>query len=171
MGRAGEADQVGGPGDESVAGVADGWSAPRAAAADLSDGPVAAAGEAGETEQMGQPTPPPPNQGWYAVLDDDQELPITRLILFGRNPQPRPGEEDALLVKVVDEARTVSKTHLALFVDSRGVLVADRGSTNGSAVTDPYGIYQLLTADEPVRLPTEGYLVSFGNHQLRIVRH
>jgi uncharacterized RDD family membrane protein YckC len=166
-----QTDQVGRPGDESVAEVADGWSAPRAAAADLSDGPVAAAGEAGETEQMGQPTPPPPNQGWYAVLDDDQELPITRLILFGRNPQPRPGEEDALLVKVVDEARTVSKTHLALFVDSRGVLVADRGSTNGSAVTDPYGIYQLLTADEPVRLPTEGYLVSFGNHQLRIVRH
>lgn len=126
-----------------------------------------------EDEPSGEdePAPPPPNEGWYAVLDDGREVPVTRLILIGRNPQPRAGEEDAVLVKVVDEARTVSKTHLALTVDSRGVLVTDRGSTNGTAVTDRYGIYRLLTAHEPMRLPTEGYLVSFGRHQLRIVRH
>ncbi len=117
------------------------------------------------------PAPAPPNQGWYVVIDDDREIAITRLILFGRNPEPRAGEEDAVVIKVVDEARTVSKTHLGLTVDSRGVLVTDRGSTNGSAVTDPYGIYTLLTPHEPMRLPTEGYLVSFGRHQLRIVRH
>jgi uncharacterized RDD family membrane protein YckC len=118
-----------------------------------------------------QPVVPPPNVGWYAVLDDGREVPITRLTLFGRNPQPRPGEGDAQLIKVVDEARTVSKTHLALNVDSRGVFVIDRGSTNGSAVTDPYGVYNLITADQPVRLSGEGYVVSFGNHHLRLARH
>jgi pSer/pThr/pTyr-binding forkhead associated (FHA) protein len=112
----------------------------------------------------------PPNQGWVAVLDDDQHIPIDRLTLFGRNPQPRPGEEDGRLVKVVDSERTVSKTHLALTVDSRGLVVVDRGSTNGSAVTDPLGGYELLTAEQPARLGADGYLVSFGEHQLRITR-
>lgn len=113
----------------------------------------------------------PPNLGWSAVLDGNREIPITRLTLFGRNPQPRPGEDDAQLIKVVDEARTVSKTHLALDVDSRGVFVTDRGSTNGSAVTDPQGVYNLIAAEQPVRLPGEGYVVSFGSHHLRLIRH
>jgi pSer/pThr/pTyr-binding forkhead associated (FHA) protein len=118
-----------------------------------------------------QPTPPPPpNVGWTVILDGDREIPVTRLTLFGRNPQPRPGEDDAQLIKVVDEARTVSKTHLAINVDSRGVFVTDRGSTNGSAVTDPQGVYNLIAAEQPVRLGGEGYVVSFGNHHLRLVR-
>jgi uncharacterized RDD family membrane protein YckC len=107
---------------------------------------------------------------WYAILDDGRELPITGLLLLGRNPAPRPGEEDAELIKVVDEARTVSKTHLSLDVDGTGVVVADRGSTNGSAITDPNGVYQLLTAGQPVRLAADGYLVSVGSHHIRINR-
>lgn len=108
-------------------------------------------------------------EGWYAVLDGDREIAITGLVLFGRNPQARPGEEPQV-IKVVDAERTVSKTHLALALDAQGVLVSDRGSTNGSAVTDPDGSYELLTADTPVRIPGEGYVVSFGKHHLRIVR-
>lgn len=117
------------------------------------------------------PPPAPPNVGWAVVLDGGQEIPITRLTLFGRNPQPRPGEDDAQLVKVVDEARTVSKTHVAVNVDSRGVFVTDRGSTNGSAVTDPQGVYNLIAPEQPVRLGGEGYVISFGNHHLRLIRH
>lgn len=117
------------------------------------------------------PPPPPPNVGWAVVLDDQREIPITRLTLFGRNPQPRPGEDDAQLIKVVDQARTVSKTHVAVNVDSRGVFVTDRGSTNGSAVTDPRGVYNLIAAEQPVRLAGEGYVISFGDHHLRLVRH
>lgn len=113
----------------------------------------------------------PPNVGWVVVLDGAHEIPITRLTLFGRNPQPRPGEDDAQLIKVVDEARTVSKTHVAINVDSRGVFVTDRGSTNGSAVTDPQGVYNLIAAEQPVRLGGEGYVISFGNHHLRLIRH
>jgi pSer/pThr/pTyr-binding forkhead associated (FHA) protein len=39
------------------------------------------------------------------------------------------------LIKVADETRTVSKSHLALGVDGNGMYVIDRGSTNGSTVT------------------------------------
>lgn len=113
---------------------------------------------------------PPPDQGWVVVLEDGREIPIQRLVLIGRNPQPRPGEEDARLIKIVDEARTVSKTHLAINLDARGVLVTDRGSTNGSAVTDPDGGYELLTADEPRRITGAGHLISFGKHHVRIGR-
>ena len=117
------------------------------------------------------PQPAPPNIGWAVVLDGAREIPITRLTIFGRNPQPRPGEDDAQLIKVVDEARTVSKTHVAVNVDSRGVFVTDRGSTNGSAVTDPQGVYNLIAAEQPVRLGGEGYVISFGSHHLRLIRH
>lgn len=114
--------------------------------------------------------PPPPDQGWVIILEDGREIPINRLVLIGRNPQPRAGEEDARLIKIVDEARTVSKTHLAINVDARGVLITDRGSTNGSAVTDPDGGYEILTAHEARRVPGAGYLVSFGKHHVRIGR-
>lgn len=107
---------------------------------------------------------------WYATLGDGRELQLTGLTLLGRNPVPRSGEEGAELIKIVDEARTVSKTHLSLDVDDSGVLVTDRGSTNGSAITDPHGVYQLLAADQPVRLAADGYQISFGSHHLRITQ-
>ncbi|HEY9291571.1 MAG TPA: RDD family protein [Microlunatus sp.] len=116
------------------------------------------------------PVAPPPNQGWVAVLEDGRHVAINRLILVGRNPHPRPGEEDAQLIKVMDDARTVSKTHLAINVDSRGISITDRGSTNGTAVTDPEGVYELLVPEVPMRIHAEGYLLSFGKHHIRIAR-
>ena len=69
------------------------------------------------------------------MLDDGRRLTIDGLVLLGRNPQPQPGEEDAQLVKLSDETRTVSKSHLAIGLDAAGLYVMDRGSTNGSTVT------------------------------------
>ena len=76
---------------------------------------------------------------WEAVLDDGRRLTVDGLVLLGRNPQPQPGEEDAQLIKIADETRTVSKLHLAIGVDEAGLYVVDRGSTNGSTVTNPSG--------------------------------
>ena len=86
---------------------------------------------------------------WVAVLDDGREVPVTGLVLLGRNPQPRPGEEQAELVKLADETRTVSKSHLALDLTPEGLVVVDRGSTNGSTVTTVDGATVVCAPGEP----------------------
>ena len=138
--------------------------------------PVGSPAEAySETQLAGPPPgyPPsaaaPPQTGWLAVLDDGRELSLTGLVLLGRNPQPQPGEEDAQLIKIADETRTVSKSHLAIAVDSGGVFVVDRGSTNGSTVTTSNGVSTRCAVGEVVRV-AEGSIVSIGDHWLEI-RH
>lgn len=107
--------------------------------------------------------------GWVAELDDGREFAVRGLVLLGRNPQPGEGEADAELVKLPDESRTVSKTHLALGVDDAGLFVVDRGSTNGSTVTPPgeptvpVGPFHAVSVGE-------GSVVSIGDHWLRIRR-
>jgi uncharacterized RDD family membrane protein YckC len=113
------------------------------------------------------PAARPVASDWRIVLDDGRTLDLTGLVLLGRNPQPRSGEDGADLVKVADETRTVSKTHLALGVDPRGVFVVDRGSTNGSTVTNTSGVSSLCMAGEVVYV-AEGSIVSFGEHWLRV---
>jgi uncharacterized RDD family membrane protein YckC len=128
---------------------------------------------AGPAQQEPPPLPVPDDgrpldQGWMAVLDDGREVWVSGLVLLGRNPQARPGEEDAELVKVADETRTVSKTHLSLNVDASGLFVMDRGSTNGTTLTSPQGVSRPCPAGDVV--PVNGGIVSFGDHWLRIER-
>lgn len=111
----------------------------------------------------------PLDEGWMVVLDDGREIEISGLVLLGRNPQPRAGEEDAQLIKVVDETRTVSKSHLTLGVDGNGMYVMDRGSTNGSTVTDQDGSSHPCLAGDLVAVHP-GTVVSFGDHWLEVRR-
>ncbi|SER05900.1 RDD family protein [Microlunatus flavus] len=108
-------------------------------------------------------------QGWVAELDDGREIPVRGLVLLGRNPQPEEGETDAELVKLSDESRTVSKTHLALGVDDAGLFVVDRGSTNGSTITAPGQTAVRAGAFHAVPV-SEGSVVSIGDHWVRIRR-
>jgi pSer/pThr/pTyr-binding forkhead associated (FHA) protein len=112
----------------------------------------------------------PLDEGWVAVLDDQREVPVTGLVLLGRNPQARPGEEAAELVKVSDETRTVSKTHLSLRVDANGMFVMDRGSTNGTTLTNVVGVSKPCAAGAVVPV-NEGAIISFGDHWLKVERH
>ncbi|MGI3786645.1 MAG: RDD family protein [Janthinobacterium lividum] len=107
--------------------------------------------------------------GWVAELDDGREIVVRGLVLLGRNPAPNEGEADAELVKLPDESRTVSKTHLALGVDDAGLFVVDRGSTNGSTVTPPGQPTVPVGAFHAVSV-TEGSVVSIGDHWVRIRR-
>ncbi|HLT61241.1 MAG TPA: RDD family protein [Microlunatus sp.] len=116
-----------------------------------------------------EPDPRPLDQGWRAALDDGREIEITGLVLLGRNPQARPGEEDAQLIKISDESRTVSKTHLAIGVDAGGIYVMDRGSTNGSTATDPDGQSRPCAPGDVVQVDV-GTIVSFGDHWLEVKR-
>jgi uncharacterized RDD family membrane protein YckC len=108
-------------------------------------------------------------EGWQVVLDDGRELEVRGLVLLGRNPQPRAGEEDAQLIKVADETRTVSKSHLALGVDGNGMYVMDRGSTNGSTVTMQDGASHPCPPGDLVAVQP-GAVVSFGDHWLEVRR-
>ncbi len=107
--------------------------------------------------------------GWLAVLDDGREIPVNGLVLLGRNPQAQPGEEDAQLIKIADETRTVSKSHLAISTDADGAFVVDRGSTNGSTVTNSSGVSTRCQVGERVRV-AEGSIISIGDHWLEMRR-
>jgi hypothetical protein len=106
---------------------------------------------------------------WFAVLDDGREVPVHGLVLLGRNPQPRPGEEGAELIKVADESRTVSKSHLALGLDEAGLFVTDRGSTNGSTVTTLDGVRTRCAPGEVVQV-SDGSVVTMGDRWLKVRR-
>ena len=100
-------------------------------------------------------------------LDDGRQITIDGLVLLGRNPQPQPGEEDAQLIKLADETRTVSKSHLAVGLDGSGVYVVDRGSTNGSIVTTPNGTATRCQPGDVVSVDP-GSIVSMGDHWLEL---
>jgi len=126
----------------------------------------------GETRPKSAPPtaePPPDNVGWHAVLDDGRRVVVDSLVLLGRNPRPAPGEEDAELIKIADDTRTVSKLHLAMGVDQSGLYVVDRGSTNGSTVTTPGGATRRCVPGEAVYV-SEGSIVSMGDHWLEVRR-
>lgn len=116
------------------------------------------------------PPLPEPAYAWWLRLDDGRDIGIDDgLVLMGRNPQPRVGEEDALLIKVVDKGRTVSKSHLAIGLDARGLFVVDRGSTNGTTVTAPDGTRRHCPPGDQIGL-TGGSVISFGDHRLQVCR-
>lgn len=115
----------------------------------------------------GRPAAPPTS--WYAVLDDGQEVPVHGLVLLGRNPQPRQGEEHADVVRIPDQSRTLSKSHLLLDLDANGCFVVDRGSTNGSVVRTPDGARIRCTPGAAVRVP-EGSTVKMGDRSFTLRR-
>jgi hypothetical protein len=108
-------------------------------------------------------------QDWSILLDDGRRITVEGLVLLGRNPQPKAGEEDAQLIKIADETRTVSKSHLAVGVDAGGIFIVDRGSTNGSTVSTTNGLSSRCRAGEMVRVG-DGAIVSIGDHWLEITR-
>jgi pSer/pThr/pTyr-binding forkhead associated (FHA) protein len=111
----------------------------------------------------------PYDQDWSILLDDGRRIAVEGLVLLGRNPQPKAGEEDAQLIKIADETRTVSKSHLAVGVDAGGIYIVDRGSTNGSTVSTTNGMSSRCRAGEMVRVG-DGAIVSIGDHWLEITR-
>lgn len=105
---------------------------------------------------------------WRVTLDDGRTLDVTEETLIGRSPSAAPGEH-AVLVTVEDATKTVSKTHLALGRGADGLYVQDRGSSNGSTVTDRSGHFVWCFSGDKVALH-EGDIVSFGAHWLEIDR-
>ncbi len=105
---------------------------------------------------------------WWIHLDDGRRVLVRGLVLLGRSPEPRAGEE-AEVVHVGVGGRLVSKTHLSVGVDAEGLYVVDRGSTNGTAVVAADGSYEPCPPGEPVHV-SDGQIVSFGDRHLAVRR-
>ncbi len=100
-------------------------------------------------------------------FDDGQGHQLTGSALVGRNPAAAAGETVDLLIPFADMGRSVSKTHLHLTVDSTGVWVTDRNSTNGSGITPRGGDRQRLEPGQPVLAPV-GATVHFGDRSFTV---
>lgn len=100
------------------------------------------------------------------VLDTGERVEVRGTTLFGRSPSAAAGEGEALLVPVVDDTRSVSKTHIAVMPARRGVFIVDRASTNGSAIVRD-GVETALAAGHPAELRA-GDTVRFGDRFLQV---
>jgi uncharacterized RDD family membrane protein YckC len=87
--------------------------------------------------------------------------------LVGRNPQA-PDVSGWILIKVDDPTRSVSKTHAELGVDTAGLWLTDRGSTNGTVVSAPGLPPRVAEPGARVRVPV-GSTIHVGDR--RVVVH
>jgi uncharacterized RDD family membrane protein YckC len=85
--------------------------------------------------------------------------------LVGRNPQAAAGVSGVLLVRVEDPTRSVSKNHAELGVDSAGLWLTDRGSTNGTVVSAPGRSPQVAEPGARVRVPM-GSTIHVGDRRI-----
>lgn len=109
-------------------------------------------------------------EGWYLRLDDGREVELSVTVLLGRNPQKVPDDPaEVHLVPASGDGRMISRTHVLIGADPRGVFVVDRGSTNGTALVTTGGELEPCPAGTQVRV-REGQQVSYGNRWFTVLR-
>ena len=134
-------------------------SAPAAAQA-----PAAPTAPASAPQPASAPAPDGPRA--VLVIDNGERVEVRAATLIGRAPAVGDGEGEAQLVRVPDETRSVSKTHVAILLSRRGVVAVDRGSTNGSSIVRE-GAEHPLTPGHPAELRA-GDMLRFGDRSLRV---
>jgi hypothetical protein len=106
---------------------------------------------------------------WGLRFDTGERLVVDTLLLIGRGPDPRLGEQGARLVALPSADLSLSKTHAEVVVAADGALVVtDRGSTNGSTLVR-HGMPRHLPPGRPTTL-LDGDLVLLGDRQVRVER-
>lgn len=111
----------------------------------------------------------PGDEGWYVRLDDGREVDLGVTVLLGRNPQKTQGDPDVHLVPAGGDGRMISRTHVLIGTDPRGVYVVDRGSTNGTALVTGNGDLEPCPVGTQMRV-REGQQVSYGNRWFTVLR-
>ncbi|MFI8631015.1 RDD family protein [Microbacterium sp. NPDC077663] len=124
------------PGNRISAGVLGVNRAPDGSAAPAEDAPATGPGVIDAAPVAPSPAPAsetPPAARIGLRFDTGETVPVTGPLLIGRDPDPAsaPGAEPH---RLLDESRSLSKTHALLTPTAGGLEVVDRGSTNGSAV-------------------------------------
>jgi uncharacterized RDD family membrane protein YckC len=118
-----------------------------------------------------EPTAPVvlPASTWGLAFDTGERVVVDTLVLIGRRPEPRSGEQAARMVALPSADMSVSKTHAQVVVAADGALVVtDRGSTNGSTLVRK-GMPRPLTAGRPATL-LDGDVVNLGDRTMTVVR-
>ncbi len=100
-------------------------------------------------------------------LESGERQAVDGLARIGRNPEATAGE-DVRLIRVDDPTRSVSKNHADLGVDSAGLWLTDRGSTNGTVISSAGLPPRVAEPGARVRVPT-GSTIHVGDR--RIVVH
>ena len=113
-----------------------------------------------------QPPAQPRERGIMLKVDSGERIPVTGLVLVGRDPALTENTLGARTVSIIDVS--VSKTHLSLRPSGDGVEVTDRGSTNGTVVIHE-GATRRLNAWEPVLAPV-GAMIRFGDRSALVRR-
>ena len=102
--------------------------------------------------------------GALAAFDTGErvELGDGDVVCVGRDPVAIGDSPGATLVKIDDESRSISKTHLSISFSGGTTLVSDLGSTNGTSLgTAPGTEAESLVPHVPIAVPT-GSKVRFG---------
>lgn len=106
---------------------------------------------------------------WRMTVDSGESVLVTGVVLVGRNPEPRAGEQVAHLVPLSSSDMSISKTHVQFHVAPDGTLVVtDRGSTNGSVLVRQ-GMSRELGPGRPATL-LDGDRVGVGDREIVVVR-
>ncbi len=126
------------------------------------------------------PYAPPPAQDTVArpavsrtrpvtvAIDTGEKAVVDRLLIIGRAPSARDGEQAELLT-VDDPSLSVSKTHLSVEVDGDNLFVVDRNSTNGTWIDDGRGALRPVPANQRTAVPP-GARVLIGERVLSFAR-
>ncbi|QWF21556.1 RDD family protein [Nocardioides sp. LMS-CY] len=111
--------------------------------------------------------PMPPR--WRIGFDSGETVVVEGLVLVGRRPEPRAGEQVGRLVPLPSEDMSLSKTHAQLQVAADGALVVmDRGSTTGSILIRQ-GVPRGLPSGRAATL-VDGDRVRFGDREMSVAR-
>lgn len=110
-----------------------------------------------------------PHGPWVLALDDGQRIQVGGSLVLGRDPAPVSVRPHAVLVPVVDAAKSVSKTHAILDLEGAELSITDLHSTNGVLVTDVHGVEHDLAPGERVVL-SRGDRVELGTFAVRVER-
>ncbi|GAW50725.1 LigA (Fragment) [Nocardioides sp. PD653] len=112
---------------------------------------------------------PAPSVRWRVSFDSGESFVVEGLALVGRRPEPRQGEPVRHLVPLPSSDMSLSKTHAQVQVTPEaGLVVVDRGSTNGSILIRG-GVAKELTAGRAATL-LDGDHVRFGDREMTVAR-
>lgn len=117
-------------------------------------------------------TPSPSGAGTVPVfeLGDGTVIRATGLGFIGRAPRAPESIPDAILVRVPDGARSLSRTHASFGLEDGQLWVQDLGSANGASVRHLGGAVTELTPHSPCFLVPGDVLILGGDAELAFRR-
>jgi hypothetical protein len=100
---------------------------------------------------------------WTLTGPDGVAHPIRAATMIGRAPQRPASRPELALLALVDETKSLSKSHAILEPDGESLTVEDIGSTNGILLIGPDGAETEFPVGRPV--PVEpGAVLEFGDY-------